>query len=95
MAVWLCPQPAAKIDSTYLLQLLVFQITPNHHLQHDEQFPIADVAVAINVVHLEGESQFLFLVTLRTESAEPRYKFLKVNISTSIFVEYGYHSSMT
>lgn len=38
-----------------LLQLLVFEIAAHHHLQHDEQFTIRDIAVTINIVDLERE----------------------------------------
>jgi hypothetical protein len=41
--------------STYLLQLLVFQVAANHHLQHYEELAVADEAIAVNVVYAESE----------------------------------------
>lgn len=53
---------------THLLQLLVLQVASNHHLQYYEELAIADVAVAVDVVYAECESQLLLLVALATES---------------------------
>ena len=43
------------IDSTHLLQLLVLQIAPNHHLQYYEELAVADVTVAVDVVDAKGK----------------------------------------
>lgn len=53
-----------------LLQLLILQVTAHHHLQHNEKLSIADVAITIDVVDLEGEPQLLLLVSLAAECAE-------------------------
>lgn len=37
-----------------LLQLGIFQIVPNHHLQNLEQLPIGNVAIFVHVVDAEG-----------------------------------------
>lgn len=44
-----CP----KLVVPYLLQLLVLQVAPYHHLQHNEELAIAYVAIAIDVVDAE------------------------------------------
>lgn len=61
-------QIAPSLYSTHLLQLLVLQVASNHHLQYYEELAIADVAVAVDVVYAESESQLLLLVALATES---------------------------
>lgn len=76
----------------YLLQLLVLEVASNHHLQHNEKFPIADISVAINVVHPEGKPQLLLLVPLAAERRQPRNKLLEVNVASPILVEYGNHA---
>lgn len=76
----------------HLLQLLILEIASDHHLEHDEQFTIADVAVSIDVVHLERETQLLFLVALRAECAQTGHELLEINVSSSVLVEYGNHS---
>jgi len=37
-----------------LLQLCVFEIVSDHHLEHLEQLAVRDVAVAVHVIDLEG-----------------------------------------
>ena len=86
------PSSGCDLEKTHLLQLLILQITPHHHFQHNEELPIAYVPVAIDIVDLEGEVQFFFFVALGTECAEARDKFLEVNIATTIFVEYCDHT---
>lgn len=54
-------------DKAYLLELLVLQIAPNHHLEDDEQLPIADVAVSVNVVDFEREPKLLLFIALGAE----------------------------
>ena len=36
-----------------LLQLTVFKIVAHHHLQHQEQLPIANVVVPVHIIHFE------------------------------------------
>jgi len=59
---------ASNVYWTHLLQLLVLQVASNHHLQYYEELAIADIAVAVDVVYAECESQLLLLVALATES---------------------------
>ena len=47
-----------------LLQLLVLQVTADHHLQDYEELAVADEAVTINIVDLEGKAKLFFLVSL-------------------------------
>lgn len=77
---------------TYLLQLLVLQIAPDHHLEHDEELAVADVPIAVDVVHFKSEAQLLLLVALGAERAQPRHKLLEVDIAAAILVEDGDHS---
>ena len=84
----------ARCLETYLLQLHVLQIASNHHLQDDKQLPVANVSVAINIVNLEGESQFLFLVAFGAEGTKTRDEFLEVDITASIFIKNGDHAAM-
>ena len=44
-----------------LLQLDVVQVVADHHLQHLEELTVRDVAIIIDVVNLECESQLLFV----------------------------------
>jgi hypothetical protein len=73
-----------------LLQLLIFQVAAHHHLQHDEQLPIADIPVSVNIVDFECELQLLLFVALTAEGAESRDEFLEVDVAASVFVEDGY-----
>lgn len=75
-----------------LLQLLILQITPNHHLQNNKQLPIRDVAVAIDVVDLKCETQFLLFVAFGGECAEPGDEFLEVDVAAAVFVEDCYQT---
>ncbi|CRK35674.1 hypothetical protein BN1708_001307, partial [Verticillium longisporum] len=77
-----------------LLELLVLEVAADHHLEHDEELAVADEAVAVNVVHLEGEPQLLLLVALGREGAEARDELLKVDVAAAVFVEDGDHSTM-
>lgn len=86
------PCEAAKVVVD-LLQLLVLQVAPNHHLQHDKQFAVADVSISIDVVDLEREPQFLLLVTLGAECAEAGHEFLEVDVASTVFVKDGYHTA--
>lgn len=75
-----------------LLQLLVLQVAPHHHLQHDEQLSVADVAVAVDVVDLEREAQLLLFVAFAAEGAQPADEFLEVYAAAAVFVEDRYHA---
>ena len=75
-----------------LLQLLVLQIAAHHHFEHDEQFPVADVPVSVDVVDFERKSQLLLLVALGAEGAQPGDELLEVDISAAVFVEDGDHA---
>jgi hypothetical protein len=77
---------------TYLLQLLVLQIAPDHHLQYYEELAIADVAVAVNVVYAEGEPQLLFLVALAAEGRKTGHEFLEIDVAATVLVEDGDHA---
>jgi hypothetical protein len=61
------PWPSFESARTHLLQLLVLQVAPDHHLQYYEELAVADVPIAINVVYAECESQLLLLVSLAAE----------------------------
>lgn len=58
------------MGQTYLLELLILEVAPHHHLQDDEQLSVADVAVSVDVVDLEGEMQLLLLIALGAEGAQ-------------------------
>lgn len=79
-------------DEAYLLQLLVLEIAADHHLQHDEELAIADVAVAVDVIYPECKPQLLLLVSLAAEGRQPRHEFLEVDIAASVLVKYGNHA---
>lgn len=81
------------MSSTYLLQLHILQIASHHHFQHNEELPVANISVAIDVIDLKGESQFLFLVAFGTEGAETGDEFLEVDIAASVFIEDGDHAA--
>ena len=51
----------------HLLELLILQITSHHHLQNNEEFTIADVPIAVDVVYAERESQLLLFIAFATE----------------------------
>jgi hypothetical protein len=72
--------------------LLVFQVAANHHLEHNEELAVADVAVAVDIVHTESEPQLLFLVAFAAECGETRDKLLEVDITAAILIEDGDHS---
>ena len=76
------------------MQLHILQIASHHHFQHNEQLPVANVSVAIDVIDLERESQFLLLVAFGTEGAETGDEFLKVNIAASVFIKDGDHTAI-
>jgi hypothetical protein len=76
----------------YLLQLLVLQITPHHHLQHNKQLPIANIPIAINIIHPERKLQLLLLVALGTKSRQPRHELLEVDVAATVLVENGNHA---
>lgn len=80
------------IRLTYLLQLLILQVASNHHLQYNKQLAVADVAIAVNVVDLECKPQLLLFVSFRAERGQTRHKLLKVDITTTVFVENSDHS---
>ena len=77
---------------THLLQLLILQIAPHHHLQHNKQLAIANVPIAIDIIHFERKPQLLLLVALAAESAEPGHEFLEIDVSAAVFVEDGDHA---
>jgi len=77
---------------TYLLQLLILQITPHHHLEHNEQLPITDIPVAVDIIDFEREAQLLFLVAFGAESAEAGDELLEVDVAAAVFVENRDHS---
>lgn len=79
--------------TAYLLQLLVLEITTNHHLQHNKQFTIANVPIAINIVDLERIAHLFLLVALGTEHAKAIDEFLEVDVAAAIFVKDGDHPS--
>ena len=77
----------------YLLQLLVLQVAANHHLEHNEELAVADEAVAVNVVDLEGKLQLLLLVALAAEGAQAGDELLEVDIATAVLVKDGNHAN--
>ena len=83
---------SSKLIFDDLLQLHVLQVAADHHLEHDEQLAVADVTVAVDVVHLEREAQLLLLVTLAAEGAQPADEFLEVDVAAAVLVEDGDHS---
>lgn len=91
MSVW-CNVRWAKGSTTHLLQLLILQIAPHHHLQHNKQLSIADVPIAINIIDPECKPQLLFLIAFAAEGAEPGNEFLEIDVAAAIFVEYGDHA---
>jgi hypothetical protein len=75
-----------------LLQLLVLEVAADHHLEDDEELAVADVAVAVDVVDLEGEAQLLLLVALAAEGREPGHELLEVDVAAAVLVEDGDHA---
>jgi len=53
-----------------LLQLLILEVVPHHHLEHEEQLAVGDVPVSVHVVYLEGKFEFLFPSSSSAERAE-------------------------
>lgn len=84
--------PCPSSTKTHLLQLLILQIAPHHHLQHNKQLAIANVPIAIDIIHFERKPQLLLLVALAAESAEPGHEFLEIDVSAAVFVEDGDHA---
>lgn len=70
-----------------LLQLLILQIIPNHHLEHQEELAIANQPIAIHIIHLEGKAQFLLPRSLRAEGGETSDELLEIDGSASIVVK--------
>lgn len=70
-----------------LLQLCIFEIASDHHLEHEEQLAVADVPVAVNVVDLERKPQLLLLVALGREGGEPGDELSKVDAAAAVLVE--------
>lgn len=58
-----------------LLQLHVIEVVSNHHLEHCKELSVRDVAVTINIVNLECESQLLLLARASREGVEALHKF--------------------
>ena len=81
-----------KNKSTYLLQLLILQITPHHHFQYDEQLPVTDVPITIDIIYLERKPQFLLFVSFAAECAKAGDELLEVDITAAVLVEDGNHS---
>lgn len=75
-----------------LLQLDILQVVAHHHLEHDEQLPVGNVAVAINVIDPEGKAQLLFLVTFGAKGRQTSHEFLEVDIATAVLIKDGDHS---
>ena len=75
----------------YLLQLLIFEVGSNHHLEYNEQLAIGDVAIPVNVIDFKGEPELLFFIPLARESAQAGHKLLKINVTAPVFVENGNH----
>ena len=44
-----------------LLQLYVIQVVADHHLEHGKELTVRDVAIIVDVINLESESQLFFL----------------------------------
>jgi hypothetical protein len=82
----------SALQKTHLLQLLVLQVAPDHHLQHNEQLAVADVSVAVNVVDLERKAQLLLLVALAAERAQAGHELLEIDVSASVLVKDGDHA---
>ena len=72
--------------------MLVLQVAADHHLEHNEELAVTDVAVAVNVVYAEGEAQLLFLVAFAAEGREARDELLEVDVAATVLVEDGDHS---
>lgn len=77
---------------TNLLQLLVLQVVPNHHLQNQKQLAVADVSIPVDVVDLERKVHLLLLVALGAERAKPRDELLEVDVAAAVLVEDGNHA---
>ena len=87
------PSPfLARYWESYLLQLHILQIASHHHFQYNEKLPVADVAVTIDVIHFEGEPQFLFLVAFGAKGAETGDELLEVDVATSVFIKNSDHA---
>jgi hypothetical protein len=86
------PWPSFESARTHLLQLLVLQVAPDHHLQYYEELAVADVPIAINVVYAECEPQLLLLVSLAAERWQAGDEFLEVDVAATVLVEDGDHA---
>lgn len=82
-----------SLGGMYLLQLHILQVAPHHHFQDNKEFSITYVSISINIIDLKGKPQFLLLVSFGAEGAEARDEFLKIDITTAVFVEYSDHSA--
>ena len=69
-----------------LLELRVFQVGA-YHLEKLKQLSVADVAVVVDVVDLEGELQLRHFVPLDAELAHALYELLEVYLSVAVLVE--------
>lgn len=69
-----------------LLQLQVCQVVPNHHLQDREELSVGDVAVLVDVIDLEGETQLL-LVVGAIEGGDALEELLEGNFAVGVDVE--------
>ena len=72
-----------------LLQLLILQVVADHHLEHQKQLAVANQAVAVHIVHLEGEPELFFARALIGEGREAGDKLLKIDGSAAVLVKDG------
>lgn len=74
--------------------MLILQVTSYHHFQYDEQLAVTDITIAIDVVDLEREPQFLLLIALGAEGTEAGDEFLEIHVAATVFIEYRDHATM-
>ena len=72
-----------------LLKLDIVQVASNHHLKHVEKLSIRNVSIVVNIVDLEGKSEFLLLRRTCRERVETLYEFKERNAAILVLVEHS------
>ena len=72
-----------------LLQLHVIQVVADHHLEHLEELAVADEAVVVDVVDLEGEAQLLLGAGAGGERVQSLHELEEADVSVIVAIEHG------
>ena len=70
-----------------LLKLDVVQVAADHHLKDLEELAVGDVVVIVNVIDLEGKSEFVFLTGTSTERVQSLYELQERDVSIVVSIE--------